>query len=157
MEDTWTLPVDNCNILSEAESLVMAKEHVIDHYGEIKWTIGSGCSGGSLVQQQVANAYPGLYQGITPQCSFTDAWSSSMEYEDYYMLLNYFETKDHPDADALPLIETRYKQQTLDIGATLPEDAQERPRVRSLPPALAERRERASTGGAPLGTDGGTT
>jgi hypothetical protein len=87
----------NCNLLTQAESLLMAKEWVIDHYGEIKWTIGSGCSGGSLVQQQVANAYPGLYQGITPQCSFTDAWSSSMEYEDYYMLLNYFETKDQTD------------------------------------------------------------
>lgn len=87
----------NCNLLTQAESLVMTKEHVIDRYGEIKWTIGSGCSGGSLVQQQVANAYPGLYQGITPQCSFTDAWSSAMEYEDYYLLLNYFKTKDHQD------------------------------------------------------------
>jgi hypothetical protein len=87
----------NCNILTEAESLEMAKEWVIDHYGEIKWTIGSGCSGGSLVQQQVANAFPGIYQGITPQCSFTDAWSSAMEYEDYYMLLNYWKTKDQQD------------------------------------------------------------
>jgi hypothetical protein len=87
----------NCNILTQAESLVMTKEWVIDHYGEVRWTIGSGCSGGSLVQQQVANAYPGLYQGITPQCSFTDAWSSSMEYEDYYMLLNYWQTKDQQD------------------------------------------------------------
>ena len=87
----------NCNLLTQAESLEMTKEWVIDHYGEIKWTIGSGCSGGSLVQQQVANAYPGIYQGITPQCSFTDAWSSAMEYEDYYMLLNYFETKDPLD------------------------------------------------------------
>src|SRR6201995_789832 len=87
----------NCNLLTEAESLEMGKEWVVDHYGQIKWTIGSGCSGGSLVQQQVANAYPGIYQGITPQCSFTDAWSSAMEYEDYYMLLNYWETKDQID------------------------------------------------------------
>lgn len=87
----------NCNLLTEAESLEMTKEWVVDHYGEIRWTIGSGCSGGSLVQQQVANAYPGIYQGITPQCSFTDAWSSAMEYEDYYMLLNYFKTKDPLD------------------------------------------------------------
>ncbi len=36
-----------------------------------------------LVQQQVANAYPGVYQGITPQCSFTDAWSSAQQYVDY--------------------------------------------------------------------------
>jgi hypothetical protein len=81
----------NCNIITQAESLVMTKEYVIDHYGTVRWTIGSGCSGGSLVQQQVANAFPGLYQGISPQCSFTDAWSSAMQYEDYTMLLRYFE------------------------------------------------------------------
>ncbi|MBI2709170.1 MAG: hypothetical protein HYX34_05690 [Actinobacteria bacterium] len=81
----------NCNLVTQAESLVMAKERVIDRYGEVRWTIGSGCSGGSLVQQQVANAYPGIYQGITPQCSFTDAWSSAMEYIDYYGALKYWE------------------------------------------------------------------
>ncbi|HEV3353321.1 MAG TPA: DUF6351 family protein [Acidimicrobiales bacterium] len=84
----------NCNLATQAESLIMTKEHVAKSYGDLKWTIGTGCSGGSLVQQQVANAYPGVYQAITPQCSFTDAWSSAMEYEDYYMLLQYWE---HPD------------------------------------------------------------
>ncbi|MEA2434864.1 MAG: hypothetical protein QOG54_2321 [Actinomycetota bacterium] len=80
----------NCNLLVQAESLVMTKEYAIDHYGTVRWTIGSGCSGGSLVQLQVANAYPGLYQGVTPQCTFTDAWSSAMQYVDYDMLLRYF-------------------------------------------------------------------
>ena len=81
----------NCNIATQAESLIMTKEHVIDTYGTVRYTIGSGCSGGSLVQQQVANAYPGLYQGITPACSFTDAWSSAMQYVDYQLLRRYFE------------------------------------------------------------------
>jgi hypothetical protein len=81
----------NCNLATEAEALYMTKERVIDSYGNLRWTIGTGCSGGSLVQQQVANSYPGLFQAITPQCSFTDAWSSAMEYEDYYGLLKYFE------------------------------------------------------------------
>jgi Tannase-like family of unknown function (DUF6351) len=81
----------NCNLATQAEALYMTKERVIDSYGNVKWTIGTGCSGGSLTQQQVANAYPGLYQAITPQCSFTDAWSSAMQYEDYYGLLKYFE------------------------------------------------------------------
>ncbi|MDQ1698090.1 MAG: hypothetical protein QOJ03_3443 [Frankiaceae bacterium] len=88
----------NCNIITQAESLVMTKEYVIDHYGTLRWTIGSGCSGGSLVQQQVANAFPGVYQGISPQCSFTDAWSSAMQYEDYTMLLRYFEDPSRWDA-----------------------------------------------------------
>jgi hypothetical protein len=81
----------NCNLLTQAESLVMTKEHTIDRYGTVRWTIGSGCSGGSLVQQQVANAYPGVYQGITPQCSFADAWSSGMQYEEYYFGLKFLQ------------------------------------------------------------------
>ncbi len=83
----------NCNIATQAEAMIMTKEYLVDHYGELRYTIGSGCSGGSLVQQQVANAYPGFYQGITPQCSFTDAWSSSQQYVDYVGLRDYFE---HP-------------------------------------------------------------
>lgn len=81
----------DCNLLTQAESLVMTKEHVIDRYGTVKWTIGSGCSGGSLAQQQVANAYPGVYQGITPQCSFTDAWSSAIQYEEYFFGLKFLQ------------------------------------------------------------------
>jgi hypothetical protein len=88
----------DCNLVVQAESLLMTKEYAIDHYGTVRWTIGSGCSGGSLVQQQVANAYPGIYQGLTPQCSFTDAWSSAMEYVDYLMLLRYWEDPSRWDA-----------------------------------------------------------
>ncbi len=81
----------NCNIATQAESMIMTKERVIEQYGDVRYTIGSGCSGGALTQQQVANAYPGFYQGITPACSFTDAWSSAMQYVDYVGLRNYFE------------------------------------------------------------------
>jgi hypothetical protein len=83
----------NCNLVTEAESLVVTKELVAERYGPIRYTIGTGCSGGSLVQQQVANAYPGVYQGILPQCSFTDAWSSSQQYIDYTLLRGYFESQ----------------------------------------------------------------
>jgi hypothetical protein len=81
----------NCDLVTEAESLVMAKQHLIDHYGTLQFTIGTGCSGGSLVQQQVANAYPGIYQGILPQCSFPDAWSTGQQLADYQLTRNYFE------------------------------------------------------------------
>ncbi len=81
----------NCSIATQAESLTIAKEHLIDHYGTLRFTIGTGCSGGSLVQQQVANAYPGIYQGILPQCSFQDAWSGASQIADYHQTLRYFE------------------------------------------------------------------
>jgi len=81
----------DCSVLTEAESLIMAKEHLIDEYGTLRYTIGTGCSGGSLAQQQVDNAYPGVYQGILPQCSFPDAWSTGQELADYQLTRNYFE------------------------------------------------------------------
>ena len=80
----------NCNMVVQGEALLMTKERVIEQYGPVRYTIGSGCSGGSLVQQQLSNSYPGLYQGISPQCSFTDAWSSAQQYVDYSVLLKYF-------------------------------------------------------------------
>jgi hypothetical protein len=81
----------NCNIATQAESLVMAKEHLVEEYGRIRYTIATGCSGGSLVQQQVANAYPGLYQGLLPQCSFPDSWSTGQQLAAYHLTRLYFE------------------------------------------------------------------
>lgn len=82
----------NCNLPVEAESLLMAKEHVVKAYGTLRYTIGTGCSGGSLAQQWIANAYPGIYQGILPTCSFPDAWSTASQFLDYHLLLDYFMT-----------------------------------------------------------------
>lgn len=80
----------NCNVVTQAESLVMAKERVVERYGDLRYTIGTGCSGGSLTQQQVANAYPGIYQGILPACSFPDAWSTGPQLVEYHLLNSYF-------------------------------------------------------------------
>ena len=80
----------NCNLPLQAESLIMAKEHLIDTYGTIRYTIGTGCSGGSLAQQWIANAYPGIYQGILPTCSFPDAWGTATQFLDYHLMLAYF-------------------------------------------------------------------
>jgi hypothetical protein len=80
----------HCNIAVQAESLVMTKEHVAERYGRLRYTIGTGCSGGSLTQQWVANAYPGVYQGILPTCSFPDAWGTATQFLDYHLTLAYF-------------------------------------------------------------------
>jgi hypothetical protein len=81
----------NCNLVTQAESLVMAKERLTEQYGEIRYTIGTGCSGGSLAQQHIANAYPGIYQGILPQCSFPDAWSTGQQLASYHLVRQYVE------------------------------------------------------------------
>ncbi|TAM21201.1 MAG: hypothetical protein EPN60_18820 [Nevskiaceae bacterium] len=81
----------NCNVALQAESLVMAKERVVEQYGDLRYTIGQGCSGGSLAMQWISNAYPGIYQGILPTCSFPDAWSTATQFADYHLLLAYFQ------------------------------------------------------------------
>ena len=81
----------NCSVITQAESMVMAKERLVEQYGQIRYTIGTGCSGGALAQQQVANAYPGIYQGILPQCSFPDAWSTGQQLVDYHLVRQYVE------------------------------------------------------------------
>lgn len=80
----------NCDLPLQAESMIMAKERLIEQYGALRYTIGTGCSGGSLTTQWVANAYPGIYQGILPTCSFPDTWSTATQFVDYHGLLLYF-------------------------------------------------------------------
>lgn len=81
----------NCNLVTAAESLMMAKERLIEQYGEIRYTIGSGCSGGSITAQTVANAYPGIYQGIVTMCTYPDAMSTAAQFADLHLLRAYFE------------------------------------------------------------------
>jgi hypothetical protein len=92
----------NCNMVTQAESLVVTKEMVAERFGPLRYTIGTGCSGGSLVQLQVANAYPGVYQGVLPQCTFTDAWSSAQQYVDYVGLREYLEGEGAIESGILP-------------------------------------------------------
>jgi hypothetical protein len=81
----------NCNIVTQAESLLMAKERLTERYGEIRYTIGVGCSGGSVTTQQVANAYPGVYQGLVVSCTYPDTLSPGLQFAEYHLLRRYFE------------------------------------------------------------------
>lgn len=80
----------DCNVALQAESILMAQEHIWDSYGDLRYTIGEGCSGGSLAEQWMANAYPGLYQGLIATCTFPDALSTGQQIIDYALIANYF-------------------------------------------------------------------
>ena len=81
---------DDANDVVSAEALMMLKEHVVESYGSIRYTIGTGCSGGSIQQYQIAANYPGLLDGIQPNCSFQDSWTTANEVGDCHLLLHYF-------------------------------------------------------------------
>lgn len=81
----------NCSVAMNAESVMMAKERLVERYGVLRYTIGTGCSGGSIAQHTVANAYPGIYQGLITSCSYPDTFTAGAQFADYHLLRLYFE------------------------------------------------------------------
>ena len=79
----------NTNQNVSAESLMMLKEHITERFGGIRYTIGQGCSGGSY-QSMIASMYPGLLDGIQPNCSYTDLWTTAPDVVDCGLLVKYF-------------------------------------------------------------------
>ncbi len=73
---------------------MMMKEHIVDSYGEIKYTMGNGCSGGSIQQNTVASIYPGLLDGIQPSCDFPDSITTGLEVTDCVLLVNFYAGPD---------------------------------------------------------------
>lgn len=95
----------NCNVVTGAESLVMVKERLIEEYGELRYTLGTGCSGGSITQHHVANSYPGVYQGLIVTCSYPDVFTTAVQFADYNLLRQYFE---QPQKWAVPWLPTQF-------------------------------------------------
>ena len=50
VDNSLTDSLYNSNRMVAAETVMMMKEHIVDHYGEIAYTMGNGCSGGSILQ-----------------------------------------------------------------------------------------------------------
>ncbi|KLN52827.1 DUF6351 family protein [Variovorax paradoxus] len=88
LTDHW----DNNNEYLAAEQMMMVKEHIVETYGEIRYTMSDGGSGGSMMQTVIASAMPGLLQGIQIGTSFPDAVSTWMETRECGMLGKYYTT-----------------------------------------------------------------
>ena len=68
----------NCNPVVQAETAVMAKEHVAEAYGVFNIVFAQGSSGGAISQITDQNAYPGLYDGLILNHLFADSDASRM-------------------------------------------------------------------------------
>jgi hypothetical protein len=66
--------------------VMMMKEHVGDRYGPVKFTMGSGCSGGSINSNMNASIMPGNLDGITISCAFPDSETTGIEVGDCTLL-----------------------------------------------------------------------
>lgn len=78
------------NDVVQAEGVMMLKEHLIETYGQVRYSIGTGCSGGSMTQYSLASNYPGLLDGIMPACSFPDVMTTYTSMADCKLIHHYF-------------------------------------------------------------------
>jgi hypothetical protein len=76
----------NSNRVSMAETVMMMKEHIGDTYGPIKFTMGSGCSGGSINSNMNASIAPGQLDGITISCAYPDSETTGIEVTECVLL-----------------------------------------------------------------------
>lgn len=79
------------NSITSAEVVTMVKERAAETLGEIRYTLSQGASGGSMQQHLIANAYPGLLDGIFPSASYQDVHTTNNEIQDCSLLLRYFD------------------------------------------------------------------
>jgi hypothetical protein len=82
----------NCNDVVAAETATMTKETFVERYGPLQHTIGYGCSGGSYQAHQIADNYPGIFDGIVVGCSFPEVGFGTVNFlTDARLLETYFE------------------------------------------------------------------
>jgi Tannase-like family of unknown function (DUF6351) len=80
---------NNCSPIISAEAAMMTKEHFIETYGPVLFTMGSGLSGGGIQQYDIAESYPGILDGIVPGISFPDPITTGGPVTDCRLLINY--------------------------------------------------------------------
>jgi hypothetical protein len=90
VDNSLTDSLFNSNRIVNAETLMMMKEYIVDHYGEIAYTLGNGCSGGSIQQNTASSIFPGLLDGIQPSCDFSDSITTGLEVTDCVLLVNFY-------------------------------------------------------------------
>jgi hypothetical protein len=89
-ESSLTIFGVHCNQVLSAETLMMVREYVSNHYGLVQSVVGGGASGGAIQQYTIANGYPGVLDAGTPLLTFPDVVSTAMTVGDCVVLTHYF-------------------------------------------------------------------
>ena len=97
--NTLNHPTNSCNAFLAGETTMMGKEHFIETFGVPRYTISTGGSGGAYTSLQVADAFPGLIDGVSIRSTFPDALSIALAGLDARLLMHYF-TVTNPTAFA---------------------------------------------------------
>jgi hypothetical protein len=88
--NTLNHPTNSCNVLVAAEATMFGKEHFIETFGVPDWTVSTGGSGGAYTTLQIADAFPGLFDGVMVVQVFPDALSLALSGLDAHLLMHYY-------------------------------------------------------------------
>jgi hypothetical protein len=88
--NTLQHPANSCNATLAGEATMMGKEHFIETFGVPTYTLSTGESGGAITSQGVADAFPGLFDGILISAALPDTLSIPMSGADGHLLAHYF-------------------------------------------------------------------
>lgn len=95
--NSMTDSATNSNKVVTAETVMMMKEHVSDSYGPLRFTLGTGCSGGSLNSHVTATIAPGQLDGFTVSCTYPDSETTSIEVSDCVLLVEAYQKQPWVD------------------------------------------------------------
>jgi len=95
--NTLNHPTNSCNAFLAGETTMMGKEHAIEEFGVPDFTVSIGTSGGAYTSLQIADAFPGLFDGVLINATFPDALSIALAGADAHLLAHYFAVAG-PDA-----------------------------------------------------------
>jgi hypothetical protein len=87
----------NSNRVTMSETVMMMKEHIIDTYGEMRYSMGFGCSGGSINQLTMTSIFPGLLDGLQPSCTYPDSETTGTEVADCEGLVRFYASQPWKD------------------------------------------------------------
>ena len=92
--NTLNHPTNSCNAVVAGETAMMGKEHFIETFGVPFYTFTTGGSGGAYTSLQIADAFPGLFDGVTISATFPDALAIASSGLDAHLLTHYFTATD---------------------------------------------------------------
>lgn len=87
---TLNHPTNSCNAVLAGETTTMVRQRVIETLGAPIYTLSMGSSGGAYTSLQVADAFPGLFDGVLAAATFPDALVVAIQGSDGRLLNRYF-------------------------------------------------------------------
>ncbi|HUL66718.1 MAG TPA: DUF6351 family protein [Burkholderiaceae bacterium] len=90
-QNSMTDSSSNSNRVMMTETVMMMKEYIGDHYGPVDFTLGTGCSGGSINSNTNASIAPGQLDGIVVFCTYPDSETTGIEVADCVVLVEAYQ------------------------------------------------------------------